>query len=202
MANYVTYDPVTGEIHRYGTCAAGMVQYQSENGMSAIEGEGSPESGYVLNGEITAYSEPQRQAKAARPKYPSLWSNESMQWSDLRSLVDVKATANQRINASRLQANQTSFTYLGKDIAADSLSRSDIDGVNGEIGNTGAYPTGWPGGWKCMDNTYVSLATIQDWRDFYTAMVNQGSANFAHAQTLKAQIAVATTIAEVEAVQW
>lgn len=137
-----------------------------------------------------------------KPSNDHVFNYVTKQWEDQRTLEQVKRAADQRINAARLQANQTSFTYLGKEIAADPLSRSDIDAINGEVANAGAFPAGWPGGWKCIDNTYVAITTVDDWKAFYTAMVNQGLVNFAHAQTLKAQIAAATTIAEVEAVQW
>lgn len=136
-----------------------------------------------------------------KPSNDHVFNYVTKQWEDPRTLEQVKRAADQRINAARLQANQTSFTYLGKEIAADPLSRSDIDAINGEVANTGAFPAGWPGGWKCIDNTYVAITTVDDWKAFYTAMVNQGLVNFAHAQTLKAQIAAATTFAEVEAVQ-
>ena len=202
MVNYIVYGPATGEIHRYGSCADDMVAAQAFDGLLATESDAKPETHYVSNGDVVAYSSNEAQAKAVRPLHYAIWSNQTMQWEDQRTLEQVKRAADQRVNAARLQANQTSFTYLGKEIAADPLSRSDIDAINGEVANTGAFPAGWPGGWKCIDNTYVAITTVDDWKAFYTAMVNQGTANFAHAQTLKAQIASATTIAEVEAVQW
>ena len=48
----------------------------------------------------------------------------------------------------------------------------------------------------------MTIATVADWNALYAAMVAQGLVNFAHAQTLKAQIAAATTNAEVDAIVW
>lgn len=119
-----------------------------------------------------------------------------------QDLSAIKALKNDEINAARLAANRSSFTYTGKAIACDELSRSDIDGVNGFVALTGALPLGWPGGWKAMDNSIVVIADVADWTAFYGAMVAAGNANFAHAQTLKTQLAAASTEAAVAAIRW
>lgn len=124
------------------------------------------------------------------------------QWEDPRTLADLKSARNAYINTSRLAANQSHFTHLGKQIAADPLSRSDIDAINGEVTNTGAFPAGWPGAWKCMDNTWMTISTIDQWKALYTSMVNQGTTNFGHAQALKGQLEAATTAEEVAAIVW
>ena len=53
-----------------------------------------------------------------------------------------------------------------------------------------------------MDNTYLPLPTADDFKAMHASMVAAGTANFLKAQALKAQVAAATTIAEVEAVVW
>lgn len=118
------------------------------------------------------------------------------------ALVDAKAAKNNEINAARLQANRSEFAYDGKQFACDELSRGDIDGVNGYVALMGDLPPSWPGGWKAVDNTYLPIATVDDWKSFYTAMVAAGNANFAHAQALKTTLAAATTVAEVAAIVW
>lgn len=117
-------------------------------------------------------------------------------------LPTLKAAKNEAINAARLAANHGTFPHAGKLIASDPLSRSDIDGINGYVSLFRTLPRDWPGGWKATDNTYVPIADVAAWKAFYTSMVAHGNANFAHAQTLKAQLAAATTAAEVEAIQW
>lgn len=117
-------------------------------------------------------------------------------------LATLKAAKNAEINAARLAANFTTFTHAGKVIACDQLSRSDIDGANGFVSIYGALPPGWPGGWKAVDNTYVTIATLNDWKSFYTSMFAAGNANFAKAQGLKATLAAATTAEQISAIQW
>ena len=119
---------------------------------------------------------------------------------DQRTLADVKAAKNSAINQARAAANTSTFTFQGKQIAVDALSRSDIDAAHGAILMLQAMPPGWPGAWKAVDNTYISIPDVATWGQFYGAMVATGTANFNHSQVLKAQLDAATTIAEVEAV--
>lgn len=121
-------------------------------------------------------------------------------YQDQRTLDELKAEKNAAINESRLRANQSHFTFAGKQIAVDPLSRSDIDAAHGMILALQAMPPGWPGGWKAMDNTICAINDVPTWLAFYGAMVAQGTANFNHAQALKAQLAAATTPEEVEAI--
>lgn len=121
---------------------------------------------------------------------------------DIRTLEEAKADKNNEINDARLAANQSYFVWSGKQIACDMLSRSDIDGVNGTVALTGALPVGWPGGWKAIDNTILSIPDVATWRSFYGAMVTTGMLNFQHSQALKATLAAATTIEEVDAISW
>lgn len=122
--------------------------------------------------------------------------------SDNLTLDVAKAFKVTEINSARLAANTTSFTYLDKQIACDSLSRSDIDGVNGYVALMNAFPSGWVGKWKATDNTYVDIVTTDDWKAFYTAMVNQGQNNFLYSQQLKQKVASATTVTDVNAIYW
>lgn len=117
-------------------------------------------------------------------------------------LAQLKAAKNAEINAARLAANLSTFQHAGKAIACDQLSRSDIDGTNGFVALYSAMPPGWPGGWKAVDNSYVAIATVNDWKAFYGSMFAAGNANFAKAQALKAQLAAATTAAQVAAIVW
>lgn len=118
------------------------------------------------------------------------------------SLADMKASKNAEINAARLAANFSTFQHAGKAIACDQLSRSDIDGTNGFVSLYGSLPPGWPGGWKAVDNTYVPIASENDWKAFYGSMFAAGNANFAKAQALKAQLDAATTAEQVAAIVW
>jgi hypothetical protein len=124
------------------------------------------------------------------------------QWNDPRSLDQMRVDKNAEINAARLAANRGGFMFAGKLISTDELSRSDIDGTNGAVALTGEFPAGWPGAWKTEDNSYIPITDIETWKAFYAAMVAQGAQNFATAQALKAQLAAASTAAEIDAVRW
>lgn len=117
-------------------------------------------------------------------------------------LTVAKVAKNLEINAARLTANRDSFTHGGKAIACDELSRSDIDAANGFVSLYDVLPPGWPGGWKAIDNSYIEITTVAQWKSFFTSMFAQGSTNFAHAQALKTALAAATTLAQVEAITW
>ncbi len=123
-------------------------------------------------------------------------------WHESATLADLKASKNTYINDSRLKANRSTFTYSGKQIACDELSRSDIDAVNGIVSVTQALPENWAGGWKTVDNTYVVINSVATWINFYKAMVAEGTANFGKAQAMKTALAAATTAEEIEAIQW
>jgi hypothetical protein len=116
-------------------------------------------------------------------------------------LARAKADKGKYINQCRYNANFTSFNFEGKSIACDQLSRSDIESTNAQIMKHAALPTGWPGGWKAIDNTYVIIDTIEKWNSFYDAMYATGMANFAKAQQLKAQLDVAT-LETVDSINW
>lgn len=118
------------------------------------------------------------------------------------TLDKLKSVKNSAINAARLATNRSTFTHAGKSFACDELSRGDIESTNGFISLNGTLPPGWPGGWKAADNTYAGIADIAAWKGFYASMFSAGMANFSHAQTLKTQLAAATTAAQVAAIVW
>ena len=118
------------------------------------------------------------------------------------TLEAVKDAKNTEINAARADANSQAFPHDGHNFACDALSRSDIDGINGYVALNGDFPAQFPGVWKTVANDYYPLPDIEAWKAFYAAMVATGAANFAHAQALKAQLAAATTIEEVEVISW
>lgn len=191
--NITIFDSASGQILRTAGVPVGLASIQLTGPTEDwIEGQYPDDQFYVEN--FTAVAMPPRPSEHHQFNYAT------KQWEDPRTLDGLKAAKNAAINAARLRANQSHFTFAGKQIAADPLSRSDIDGAHGIIVATGALPPGWPGGWKAMDNTICPILDVQTWLAFYGAMVAQGTANFAHAQALKAQLAAATTPAEVEAV--
>lgn len=151
------------------------------------------------------YVDTSTQKLAPKPQRPSLhheFDYTTHTWVDARKIEDVKLVKIQYINEQRLLANQTSFTFNGKEVATDPLSRSDIDGVNGEVALTNQLPVTFPNIWKAMDNTYINIPDVATWTSFYKAMVSRGTENFIHAQELKLAVEQASTIQEVENITW
>lgn len=139
--------------------------------------------------------------------YPSdtcvlMWNEGSPLWVETAPIEDLRAKKNAEINAKRESLNTNSFTYQGKAIRCAPLDRSDIDGTNGYVALFGEFPEGWQGGWKAIDNTYVAISTIADWKAFYKAMVDTGNANFRYAQELKFRLAAAETPEQIAAIKW
>ena len=118
------------------------------------------------------------------------------------TIAELKEKKKAEITEARAKASQGEFTYEGKLISCDALSRSDIDGTNGYVVSHNEFPGGWPGAWKAVDNSYVPITNVEAWKAFYSAMVTQGVANFIKSQTLKAQVDACTTKAQVSAINW
>lgn len=135
-----------------------------------------------------------------RPSEHHFFNADTGAWEDGRSIASMKVAKNAAINSARLAANQSSFTFAGEQIAVDPLSRGDIDAAHGAWLLAGGPPPDWPGGWKSISNTIIPIPDMPTWAAFYGAMVAQGTANFNHAQALKAQLAAATTPEDVAAV--
>ena len=119
-----------------------------------------------------------------------------------KQLAEAKISRNGYIDNSRFRINFTSFMHGGKEVSSNQLSRSDIDATNGYVAVFGVLPPGFPGGWIAIDKTLIAIPDITAWKAFYASMFAAGGANFAIAQSLKTQIAAATTVDEVVAITW
>jgi hypothetical protein len=186
---FTAIDPTTGQVLYSGACDDIGALPQTSQFVSGVR---YPPGGYVLDDVYYALPE--------QPSPNHVFNYTTKQWEDPRTLADLKAAKNQAINLARAAANSSFFMFQGKRIAVDQLSRSDIDAAHGSILMLQALPPGWPGAWKSMDNEFVLIPDVATWGQFYGTMVATGTANFNHAQTLKAQLAAASTPAEVEAV--
>lgn len=139
-------------------------------------------------------------------KLHTVWTIEPLSASEIaaqnNALYEARLSRNYMINMWRAEANQTSFPYVGKQVACDQLSRSDLDGVASHVLLFGQFPEGFPNAWKAVDNTYIPLPSIDAFKDMYAAMTRQGTINFARSQQLKALVAAAADVSEVNAVTW
>ena len=157
---------------------------------------------HYFNGtEVVAYTSEQLELKNTLTNYPAVWDSASMAWLNILNLENSKKFANQRINQSKNDAN-SKFSYAGKEFATDPVSRNEIEGINGYVTIRNLFPEDWIGGWKAIDNSYLSITTVTEWQDFYTAMVTSNTLNFSKAQALKDLIGTTTTVAEADAISW
>lgn len=131
-----------------------------------------------------------------------LWNGGDYYWQETAALEDLRSRKNDEINTCRETSNTDSFMFQGKAIRCKPLDRSDIDGTNGYVALFGEFPDGWQGGWKAIDNTYVAISTVDEWKAFYKAMVDTGNANFRYAQQLKFRLASAETPEQIAAIKW
>lgn len=185
-----------GEILRHGGCPADTVALQAGEGETAVTVDAPYEfdNYYVDSGDLVL--------KPPQPAPHHVFDYTTKQWIDPRTLADLKAAKTAEINAARLTANRGTFTFMGKPISCDELSRSDIDGVNGIVTLLGTMPPDWIGFWKTADNDYLAIPDEATWTGLYGAMVAQGQANFAHSQALKAALAAAESPEAVAAINW
>lgn len=145
--------------------------------------------------------EPFTRAGHSDTEVPYLVNGEVV-WVETATLDELRQQKNDEINACRELVNSSTFIFKEKAIRCKPLDRGDIDATNGYVALFGAFPEGWPGGWKAVDNSYVDVSTVDDWKAFYKAMVDTGNANFKYAQQLKFRLASAETPEQIAAIKW
>ena len=121
------------------------------------------------------------------------------------TLEEVKSQRKSYINSRRNQAEAaTPFEYDGSLLDYDSLSRERINSavVGSTIAAIGGTPTSTVvATWRLYDNTERNM-TIADWLAFKQAEITRSGACHSKATQLKESIDNATTIEEVNAIEW
>lgn len=117
-------------------------------------------------------------------------------------LSQAKLSKKADITQARINADLSYFEFGGKRIAVDDASMRQISGTTASVTLLGEFPQPWPGGWRAMDNTMVTITTVDDWKDFIRAMAAQGGANFLRQLTLKAQVDACTNLSQIAAINW
>jgi hypothetical protein len=203
MARAVVCDVLSGEIVQIVNCPQSMISAQAAPGQVVFESNSAKNESHYYNGTTLAeYTNAQKVSKTNKLRPNDKWSNQTFSWASSITLADIKRAKEEEITEAKLAANGSYFTYAGKQIAADVDSRGDIVAINGSVSLNGVLPSNFPSVWKCLDNTYISIPDRDTWVAFYAAMVDQGTANFIKSETLKSQIAAATTEQQVLAIKW
>lgn len=191
--NITVFDRSTGQILRTASVPLGSASYQVRPDVEDwIEGEYRDDL-YYMDGYTPVPRPP-------RPSPHHEFDFTTKTWNDPRTLADLKATKREAINVAWDVADTDHFLFQGQRISADPQSIARIQGTNGAVLLVQGLPPGWPGGWKTQDNGWIPISDVQTWAAFYGAMLVQGSANFAHAQSLKARVDAAKTPEELAAI--
>lgn len=132
-----------------------------------------------------------------------LWiSNGALHWLETATLDELKARKSAEITADRLASDAGFFSYGGLSIRTADKDIFDMLIAHARIMMGDGMPPNWPGGWKAIENEYVPIPTIAEWRPFFTAMYDAGIDNFNRSQQLKARISAASTPEQVAAIKW
>lgn len=119
-----------------------------------------------------------------------------------RTLEEAKADKKKQMDSRRTLYEHTTFEYLNKPIATDPLSLSRVAIATFSAQNAIAInDTGFEIEWPCKDGTIITL-TAQEMIDMTTAMATLANGLYLQAKARYAEIDAATTIEEVDAVEW
>jgi hypothetical protein len=130
------------------------------------------------------------------------WRDGAVVWEETATLEELKAAKRAEITRERLAADADHFMYQDKAIRTADKDMIDLFSTNGYVALFGEFDASWPGGWKTIDNSYLPIATVDEWKPFYKAMYCTGIANFRKSQELKAAIDAATTAEQVNSITW
>lgn len=193
------YDLRTGEI-----LAAGEIEH-----MRDVQGIGydarashNPADGYYTQGEFREYSREQRAVKQQRARSSYWrWSNERMQWEDLRTLDEHKAKHWAQIKAARDAAEFGSFDWDGSRFDSDALAQARIMGAVQMAVLAAAAGQQFAIDWTLQDNTVRTL-TGSDMIAVGLALGAHVGRQHAIGRQLRARVMAATTAAEVAQIVW
>ena len=122
----VVYQLASGEIQRIVDCPEEMLELQAGPGelVAVADGDVSDATHFVVGLAVVAYTQAQAAVKAARPRYAAEWSNATMQWSDLRTIDQVRDDRWSTMKDAREAFELGGFTW------DESVFDSDTDSQN------------------------------------------------------------------------
>ena len=200
MTTFVSYDPVDGEIRTWGSTEDPDAQAVGGR-VVLVDVVGSNDTHHVVEGVLVAYSDEQRAAKAARPDWPAVWSNETMTWSDERTLDEARADQRALVKAAREAAVLRGFTWEGSRFDADELSQQRIGSAVTLAMLAAQLGVPFNRDWTLFDNAIRTLSG-SDMIQVGLACGQFVGEAFSTGQALQAQIEAATTVDEVKSIVW
>lgn len=173
-------------------------------GMNLLPERSNPAIQYVSNGELTNYTTAQLAAMQNLPAGCS-WSLPSCTVVDNQTLPDRQAVACSIIDSARDAAIAAfnSFTYNGIVYDGNADAQTNIEIAAKVVSTGGSLPDGLE--WRAQDNSMHPMGAA-DIQALYSAMLDAIAAlrfgSYAKSWALKAQIAAATSLSEIQAVTW
>jgi len=199
--NYVEYDPVSGEITRSGNCQDGMLALQANEGRAVVEGVGTASTHCIVSGILVPYSEDEIAAKSLRPTTSASWSNETMAWVSTESIEDCRDRRWQEIKTQRnFDIVQPKVTSVGTfDAKPDDIVNLNTVLALARIADSRSLPSDSN---YTLANNVRSTFTISQLETAALEMGAQVQALYDAADVLREQIDNASSIEEVEAIEW
>jgi hypothetical protein len=137
------------------------------------------------------------QVRESRPASYYEWNNDIEEW--VGNLTAAKEAKNAQINTARIDYNST-FQFLGKTIASDLQGRSYLDAVGGFTNMFSGLPENFAGYWKAVDNTNLAIPDMTTMLLMYSEMTESQQRNFNWSESVKSELAGATTVEQVESI--
>lgn len=193
---FSSYLPDTGEIMGTMMSDEESVHTNLPEGREVVEGEYSPYTHYIVDGEATAYTAEEMAKKAAKPSFPSKWCNGIRDWIDLRNLDELKASKKQALKTVRDEALAT-FTWDGSVFDSDPNSKINLLGLY-----TASQASGFSSEtWRLADNSWRVL-DASDVSQVWVALQMHVRSCFGRFAMAEAAVMAATTAEEVAAVEF
>lgn len=186
-----------GLITGIGQCLTEYLEQQSLNGNTAVAGYADPRLNYVFDGEICEYTAEELQAKNNLPD-GWVWKMPERVAVDMRTMQGTKDKVWGKVKADRTTAELAHITVNG------SVYDSNKEQISGAVQLALlAKMSGQPFeiGWTLADNT-TKMHNADEMIAVGVALGQRVSMVYDAARLLRAQIADATTIEELDAMTW
>lgn len=187
------FEVAHGKILRVVACPAGMTSAQCAPGEDWIEGRW-PDDRYYISNYRPVEIPPQ-------PSPAHVFDYATKTWIDPRTIADLRAEAWARIKSARDAAERGGMTFDGSTFDTDVLSQQRIAGAVQMAQLALAAGTPWSIEWTLLDNTVRSLDANQ-MIGVGVALATHINAQHVKARGLRALIDAATTLEQLEAIQW
>lgn len=192
---YVVADSATGEIRQHGVCPDIDVP------PTAIREAGTAKTHYVVDNHVVAYTPEQAATKAQRPGYPCQWSNTIFQWVDTRTLLQHKLYRWDYIKNCRTEREFAPFTWDGSQFDVDSASQARLQAAVQMALLAKMDGQTYSADWILTDNSVRTMSGA-DFFALAVAYVQYVRGLYQTSRQLRQAILAATTIEEVQAIDW